>query len=294
MLYIGEATEAAGQSMDHMIQVEARRSSQLPTTIKHPEGFGREVDLNIEEGFRDILTRPYFQGALNLQDILNARFAVVQCGSQAVSSKIFVLTSKPWLDKSDGLSQQVLALMPGSREEGQPAPKYQLHDLLQRFQHSKVFHRFDKIYALLGMLDHKNLKTTILRDYTMSEKDLMLTVIANLCFYEFHCVPQPPYGTTDEFLLYLDPIDNSILEKTFESSRDIDLVSLLRYGSHYVEIDRSLVEAARRNSIKGREMVELPVKTMDQKRSAFPITYLRDGELPKDAFTTRVYDRLST
>jgi hypothetical protein len=66
----------------------------------------------------------------------------------------------------------------------------------------------------------------------------------------------------------LDPINNNILKKIFETSLEIDLVSLLRHGSYYIRIDRSLVEAASRNKTKGDEMVEILLRAIGQERSA--------------------------
>jgi hypothetical protein len=52
----------------------------------------------------------------------------------------------------------------------------------------------------------------------MSQKDLMRAVIANLCFCESSSVPEPPYDTIKKFLANLDPIDNDILKRIFETS----------------------------------------------------------------------------
>ena len=267
VIYLGEATKATDQSMDYLMQIEERGISQIPPTVKLSEVTGREDDLRLE-GFRDILSRPWFQRVWILQDVFNARAAVVHCGSKAVSSKTFARASELLLDKTDRPSQHVLDLMPGSRRDDRAASKFQLYDLLQRFQHAKATDSRDKIYAFLGMVDDGYSKMTILPDYSMSQKDLMRAVIANLCFCESSSVPEPPYDTIEEFLSNLDPIDNDILEKIFESSQGIDLASLLRHGSHYIRIVRSLVEAASRNKTKGDEMVELLLGAIGQERLA--------------------------
>ncbi|KIW87235.1 uncharacterized protein Z519_12138 [Cladophialophora bantiana CBS 173.52] len=242
---LGEATEATDQSMDYLMQIEERGISQIPPMVKFSEVNGREDDLRLEEGFRDILSRPWFQRVWCLQDVFHAQAAVVHCGSKAVSSMTFARASKLWLDKPDGLSHQ-------------------------RFQHAKATDPRDKIYALLAMVDDGNSIMRIFKDYSMSQQDLMRAVIANLCFCEWSSVPELPYNTIDEFLSNLDPIDNGVLEKIFESSQEIDLESLLRHGLHYIRIDRFLVEAASRNKTKGNEMVELLHKAIGQERSASP------------------------
>ncbi|CZR53567.1 uncharacterized protein PAC_03446 [Phialocephala subalpina] len=252
-VYLGEGTMATDQAMDYLIQIEKGGISQIPPS---------RVDDLILEGFQDILSRPWFQRAWIIQDAFYARAAVLHCGSKAVSSKTIIRAPELLPDKIDPLSQQFLDLMPGSRRDDRPASKFQLHDILQRFQDAKATDPRDKIYALLGMVDNRYSKSVILPDYSMSQKDLMRAVLAHLCFCESSSVPEPPYDTIDEFLSNLDPIDNDILEKIFESSLEIDLASLLRHGSHYISIDRSLVEAASRNKTKGDEMVEILLRAI--------------------------------
>jgi hypothetical protein len=93
----------------------------------------------------------------------------------------------------------------------------------------------------LGLLDITHLKSPMFPDYSMPLKDLVRVVIAHLCFCELSSVPESTYDSIHELLSNLDPIDHNILEKIFESSQEIDVESLLRYGSHYLRIDRSLV-----------------------------------------------------
>lgn len=159
--------------------------------------------------------------------------------------------------------------MPGPRSEDQAASKIPLYDLLQRFRYAKATDQRDKIYALIGMVDFEHSKSIILPDYSISQKDLMRAVLAHLCFCEQSSVPELPYDTIDEFLGKLDPIDSDILEKIFETSREIDLVFLLRHGSRYITIDRSLLEAAGRNKTKGDEMAKILLAEINLKRSAF-------------------------
>lgn len=260
-VYLGEATMATDQAMDYLMQIKEGGTSQIPPS--------RVNDLMLE-GFQDILSRPWFQRAWIIQDAFNARAAVLYFGSKAVSSKTMIRASKLLPDKIDPLSQQILDLMPGSRRDDKAASKFQLYDLLQRFQHAKATDQRDKIYALLGMVDFGYSKSMILPDYSMSQKDLMRAVIANLCFCESSSVPEPPYDTINEFLANLDPIDNDILKNIFETSLEIDLASLLRHGSRYIRINRSLVEAASWNKTKGDEMVEILLRAIGQERSAPP------------------------
>jgi len=114
------------------------------------------------------------------------------------------------------------------------------------------------------MVDFSYTKSVILPDYSMSQKDLIRAVIANLCFCESSSVPEPLYETIGEFLANLDQIDSKILEKIFETSLEIDLVSLLRHRSRYIRINRSLVEAASRNKTKDNEMTGILLRAIGQ------------------------------
>jgi len=100
-----------------------------------------------------------------------------------------------------------------------------------------------------------NSKRTIVPDYSMSQTALIKEVLASLYFCELECVPISPYRAIEEFLANLDQIDSHVVEKMLESSKEIDLESLLRYGSHYIDIDHNLIEAAGRNETRGEEMV---------------------------------------
>lgn len=258
-VYLGEATIATDQAMEYLMQIQEEGSWQIPSS---------RIDNLVLKGFQDILSRPWFQRAWVLQDAFYAQAMVLHCGSKSVSSKTMIRASKLIPYKIDFLSQQVLNLMPGSRRDDQATSKIQLYDLLQRFRHAKATEQKDKIYALLGMVDFENSKSIILPDYSMSQKDLMRVVLAHLCFCEPSSVPEPPYDTIDEFLADLDPIDNDILKKIFETSLELDLESLLSYGSRYITIDRSLIEAASRNKIKGDKMAKILLIAIDQKRPA--------------------------
>lgn len=121
-----------------------------------------------------------------------------------------------------------------------------------------------KIYALLSMLHNDYSELATLPDFPIPQQVLMRAVVAYLCFCEIHCVPELRYDTIDDFLSTIDLIDNDILEKIMETSRSIDLESLLKYGSHYIRIDNFLVEAASRNQCMGEGMVKLLLDAMNQ------------------------------
>ena len=267
LIWLGEATQATDQALEKLIMFEATRKSQIDPKIEFSEATGREDDIILEEGFRDISSRPWFRLMWPLVNILYARAVVLYCGSKAVSSKALVRASLEWPDQPNGLSH-LLHLMPRSRRDDGTAPEYQFSELLQRLRYAKATNPRDKIYALFKLLNQGKSKMRLVPDYSMSEKEFVRAVIATLCFCEQSSVPEHTYDTVDELLLNLDPIDNDILEKIFESSRALDLETLLRDGSQYIRIESSLLEAASRNKTRGYGWCKL-LRAIDRNKAIF-------------------------
>lgn len=266
--YLGEATPASDQFMDFsMLAWEIELQS--PRAAKAFDDF-RRMDDSTLEGLREILSRPWFQRVWVIQEVLNARNAVLYCGSKAVSSDVFVRACEMLLHKDDHLRQGVLDFMPGHRRDDRGTSKSSLYDLLLQFKHLEAADSRDRIFALLSMVDNRPSEKSISPDYSMSERDLIRVVIAKLCFCELSSVPTPPYDTIDELISNLNPIDNGLVGKILEVSQDIDLEALLQYGSRYIRIDHFLVESASRNKTKGNEMVKLLLNAIGQERSSSP------------------------
>lgn len=261
VVYLGEATLAMDLAMDFLGYIEKYGITRalLSTTGN-----------TYVEGFREILNKRWFRRAWVLREIFSARTATLCLGSRAVSSNAFIIASEVLESKADYHILQVLKLMPGPRRDEIATSGFALHELLQRFRYAEAYDSRDKVYALLGMVDSKYLTAPILPDYNASAQDLIRKVIANLCYCELSCVPMTPYDTIDEFLSDLDLIDHRIVKAIFEHSKEIDLESLLQQGAHYITIDYSLLEAARRNRTKGEEMVKILSKVIDQERSTSP------------------------
>lgn len=135
------------------------------------------------DGLKVLLKRPWFERVWILQEVFNARSAIICSGSLSVSADIFAL-SPSLLGFNPNLQvQSVLDMMPGCAETNSQYnhSKDDLINLLTRFRASKATDKRDLIFALLGMssepLDH-----TLLRpDYTKSFQE----VVANTIRYWF-------------------------------------------------------------------------------------------------------------
>ena len=94
VVYLGAATAASDLTMHYLMQVEKQ--------VGIPQTPPRDGDMRLE-GIRDILSRPWFQRALVVQDIFNARTTVVYCGSKAVSSRTLARVSEVLKGQTDSL-----------------------------------------------------------------------------------------------------------------------------------------------------------------------------------------------
>lgn len=129
-----------------------------------------ELQAQYRTTLRYLLLRPWFRRVWVLQEIANARKAVIVCGWKFVSTSRF--TAAPFLlgIEPDFHSQAVLDVMPGRlRENSWWSQERTLRTLLQKFKGSEASDKRDMVYALLGMSSQVCERNNLRADY---EKDL--------------------------------------------------------------------------------------------------------------------------
>ncbi|RDW63304.1 hypothetical protein BP6252_10849 [Coleophoma cylindrospora] len=130
------------------------------------------------EGYRDLLSRPWFERVWVLQEVANARKATIACGERTVSARTFALL--PSLLELDvlGNCQAVLDLMPGiSRETSWWSKAQDLHTLLIKFRESKSTDPRDHVYALLGISSDAESNKFLYADYEKNIEQVVHDVI---------------------------------------------------------------------------------------------------------------------
>ncbi|KAJ9633664.1 hypothetical protein H2199_009292 [Coniosporium tulheliwenetii] len=121
-------------------------------------------------GLEALLKRPWFRRIWVLQEVANARVAVVVCGKKSVSARIFALVPSILKVQPDRHCQAVLDIMPGlSRKESWWSQKRDLRTLLVKFSESEATDPRDMVYALLGISSDACASEVLQADYT---KDL--------------------------------------------------------------------------------------------------------------------------
>jgi ankyrin repeat protein len=103
-------------------------------------------------GLDSLFGRSWFKRVWIVQEVANARAAIIVCGVKSVSARIFALVPSLMGFETDPHCQSILDIMPGrSREESWWSQKRDLRTLLLKFSSSDASDSRDNIYALLGL-----------------------------------------------------------------------------------------------------------------------------------------------
>lgn len=238
-------------------------------------------DLAIKQcrGLDELLNRPWFSRTWVLQEVANAKRAVVCVGNMVVSSKILPLAlaifdmdpweqdratlkfqgTPAWVGVSVGKHcQPVLEIMPGPlRDRSWWGEQRDLFTLLQKFHMSQASDPRDKIYALLGIASDVSGDSALRPDYTKSIEQLILDVTA----FIFPGLPPSPLCFWDmgSFLSNLPRLPRLYYYWILKTGKVEDVVTFLMNTRLVSNIERadpqSLVMAAT-NEVHGAEIME--------------------------------------
>lgn len=143
----------------------------------------------LHSGMKSLLERSWFRRIWIIQEVANAKTALVCVGTKSVSSRIFALA--PWLIgiQPESHCQAVLDIMPGqSRETSWWSQKRDLYTLLQKFKRSEASDSRDMIYALLGISSDGYDADTLRPDYEKTDLQVVHAAASFLfglteCYY---------------------------------------------------------------------------------------------------------------
>ncbi|KAJ4364441.1 hypothetical protein N0V83_009035 [Neocucurbitaria cava] len=211
------------------------------------------------EGLRDLLTRPWFQRVWILQEVANARRAIVCCGSNEINARIFAHASQRFDFTPSSHTQAVLDIMPGpSGESSWWSQKRNLYTLLLKFKESRASDPRDKIYALLGISSDGKRAHGLRADYTKTTEE----VIHDITSYLFN-IDQSPYQVMSEFLNNFHALNTSSLVKGVQSTEVREIASFLQERGDLTSITEEVLQAAAANTRYGVEMVEFFIDRQD-------------------------------
>jgi ankyrin repeat protein len=185
------------------------------------------------QGLEYILGQAWFHRVWILQEVANARDALVYCGQKSVSAAVFALGAR-LLEYSLPNERRktvigVLNLMPGHMRKN---PSQDLLNLFRRFGKANASVERDRIYALFGICEDKQIQTHIPPDYNKSEQEVIIDTIAYICHCEISVIATSPYDSIDHFLSTSDLFGNTLLSHFLSSKNHKGALSVLqRHGS---------------------------------------------------------------
>ena len=161
-------------------------------------------------GLDELLNRSWFRRIWILQEIANARTAVIICGQKSIWAKVFALVPRLLAIQPSSQCQAVLDIMPSpSRKESWWNRNRDLFTLLKKFKNCEASEPRDMIYALLGLASDAENVELLRADYTKSTDQLVWDV----CLFILAGTSAPqqesmPYRwTMDDFLEKLDQLE---------------------------------------------------------------------------------------
>jgi ankyrin repeat protein len=223
------------------------------------------------QGLKYILEQSWFRRVWILQEVANARDALVYCGTKSVSATVFVMATRliglPVNDDTDShyqMVREVLQLMPRpSKSYPEYTYRQDLYSLLQKFRHAEATEEHDKIYALFGMCTDMQANTFPKVDYKRSMRDVLRDMITHICRCDVRSMTEIPYNTIDRFLRDLDSLDNVVLLHFLNLSDATNASFLLRQRGAYIKITPEILEKAANNIMQEKGVMELLLQQGD-------------------------------
>lgn len=246
----------------------------------------------LRQGLADLMARTWFTRIWILQEAAYAKRAIVCCGNESVSARIFTLAGLLLDSKISAHCQAVLDIMPGpSRKTSWWNSRRDLYTLLTKFQFSNASDPRDMIFALLGMCSDSQERDAVTVDYT---KDLLELVsdVAKLLFGLSDCqidtipallavattlntkilqqmIMLEPIGRVKQYLISRgDEIiltEAIIADVAANTSNGLDILKLFQEMQREdFKVTQAVITAATANTVQGRGMIELFLDVRDE------------------------------
>ncbi|EGU81695.1 hypothetical protein FOXB_07798, partial [Fusarium oxysporum f. sp. conglutinans Fo5176] len=183
------------------------------------------------DGLQSFMEKPWFSRVWILQEVANAKRAVVTCNLGDIPGWIFALLPSAMDVEVSKQCQAVLDIMPHSTTS--PTSRNQnrnLCGLLYKFRGCQATDPRDRVYALLGMATDMQ-ESGIRTDYAKEEQMVMQELYAYIVGEQWPAVNSPA-SSIQELQRKLPDISRNRLQQKLESTRRTDLLEqcLLRQG----------------------------------------------------------------
>lgn len=238
VIWLGPLTEPIRRLMDSLADLHRQIPgiNWPPTDPRWQISRNRLEDSSAEalhtlaQTFMDILERPWFRRVWVIQEVANARAALVHCGPKSVTARVFAACPN-LLDVRLDLNirgserasnpyahcQAVLDVMPGpSRRESWWNRDRDLLTLLKKFSNTKATREHDKVFALLGMCPDANAEIPV--DYTLPIDELNRKVLLHIYPSNLKHLEFIGYATVESLVEDLDKLHYIILGSLLRNS----------------------------------------------------------------------------
>jgi hypothetical protein len=214
VIWLGPATYDTNVLMDSIKQLEKESINYSRNNWRSSDQAWRDIWSNVQlklrnihsdlevrqrNGLESLFKRPWFSRVWILQEVANARGAVVVCGDRSVSARTFAIVPSLIGVTPPPHCQSVLDIMPGSlREESWWSQNRDLRTLLLKFGKTAASDPRDNIYALLGLSSDACNSDLLRAEYSKSVQE----VIKDVVFFLLRC---PELHDTNFYPCYTMP-----------------------------------------------------------------------------------------
>lgn len=189
LFHLGHSTEMTHILCETLLAVQSQQNLDPGTPInlvwdnvekslaRQYANFGARIRNSVES----ILSAPWFRRVWIIQEVANARKALIHWGHTSFQVAGFVYLVRQLGIKIDNHQASILDMMPQKRRSQPPwSHRQDLYDLLRRFKQAKATQNHDKIFALLGMCTGGKGHGTITVDYEKNEDVVISEVVAHI------------------------------------------------------------------------------------------------------------------
>ncbi|KAK7909238.1 heterokaryon incompatibility protein-domain-containing protein [Apiospora marii] len=205
IIWLGPLTVSIGILLDSLAQLQQDMEglSWSSTDYRWEFNWGQVLmrlhvdNATLKSALRQVMERPWWCRAWILQEVANARAAIVYCGFKSVSGKIFSVCPHLLHLGLDSHCQAVIDVMPGPlRRDSWWSRERDFSMLLTKFSRTQATREHDRIFALLGLCPEANAQ--ISTDYDKS----IAVVVRETVSFIFACnISRLPTINTVEGLL---------------------------------------------------------------------------------------------
>ncbi|KAL6895149.1 heterokaryon incompatibility domain-containing protein [Trichoderma evansii] len=173
------------------------------------------------QGLKSLLSRSWFRRVWILQEVANARSAIVCCGNREIMANTFAIAPFIFGVKPTVHCQSVIDIMPGPwRKTSWWSEKPCLYTLLLRFGETEASEPRDLIYALKAIATDSDSGSSILTpDYEKPEYRLVIDIVGYLLGFKYDKGLFSNVNTTiKDVIKNLEKIKNHLLKKAAKAA----------------------------------------------------------------------------